>query len=108
MGNHDVGRAMSAAARGFWAGNGDAPVNKEKALAVLNAAGEDYIGADAEFDDDLTEATPLSRLVAIAFDATPEELSDLRGERDEGRVEDGGELWYDGPERRFRDHFKFC
>lgn len=75
---------------------------------MLDAAGEDYIGADAEFDDELTTETPLSRLVAIAFDATPDEIADLKGELDEGRVEDSGELWYDGPYRRFSDHFKFC
>ncbi len=63
------------------------------------------MGADAEFDDELIGETPLSRLVAIAFGATDEELADLRGEL-EG--EDAGELWYDGPETRFREHFKFC
>lgn len=108
MGNHDVGRAMSAAAKGFWAGNGDAPVTKEKALAVLDAAAEEFIGADAEFDDELHEETPLSRLVEIAFDATDDEKADLRGEFDEGRVEDVGELWYDGPYTRFSERYKFC
>ncbi|MGB3042491.1 MAG: hypothetical protein WBB98_04835 [Xanthobacteraceae bacterium] len=108
MGNHNVGRAMSAAAKAFWAGNGDAPVTKERALAVLDAAAEDFIGADAEFDDELWEVTPLSRLVAIAFDATPDELADLRGELDEGRIEDSGELWYDGPHSRFSKRYRFC
>jgi hypothetical protein len=95
MGNHDVGRAMAAAAEGFWAGNGDAPVTKEKALAVLDAAASRFIGADAEFDDELIGETPLSRLVAIAFDATAEEFADL-------------ELWYDGPYTRFSDRYRFC
>lgn len=108
MGNHDVGRAMSAAARGFWAGNDDRAVSKDRALAVLDAAAEDYIGADAEFDEELSTDSPLSRLVAIAFDATPEEIADLKGESEEGRIEDGGELWYDGPYRRFADRYKFC
>lgn len=108
MGNHDVGRAMASAAEGFWAGNGDAPVTKEKALAVLDAAAKRWIGADAEFDDELISETPLSRLVAIAFDATPDEVADLRGEFDGGRVEDHGELWYDGPYKRFRQRYKFC
>lgn len=107
MGNHDVGRAMAAASEGFWAGNGDAPVSKERALAVLDAAGKRFIGADAEFDDELNEETPLSRLVAIAFDATPDEIADLKGEYacDEDAV---GMLWYEGPEKRFRARYEFC
>lgn len=105
MGNHDVGRAMASAAEGFWAGNGDAPVAKEKALAVLDAAAKRWIGADAEFDDELHEETPLSRLVAIAFDATPEELADLKGELP---GDDCGEVWYDGPVTRFSERYKFC
>lgn len=108
MGNHDIGRGMAAAARTFWIANGDAPVSPEKALAALEAAAEDYIGGDAEFDDELTMETPLSRLVAIAFEATADELADLRGENDEGDADDGGMLWYDGPYRKFSDHFKFC
>lgn len=108
MVNHNVGRAMAAGSVGFWAGNGDAPVTKEKALAVLNAVGADYIGADAEFDDEMCTWTPLSQLVSVAFDATPDEIADLKGELDEGRIEDAGELWYDGPYSRFSAHFKFC
>lgn len=99
---------MSAAARVFWIAVGDREVTKELALEAIDAAGEDYVGADAEFDDALYEETPLSRLVAIAFDATPEEIADLKGEREEGRIEDAGELWYDGPVSRFRAHFQFC
>jgi len=107
MGNHDVGRAMSAAAKAFWAGNGDAPVTQEKALAVLDAAAEDFIGADAEFDDELIDETPLSRLVAIAFEATPDEVADLKGEYpcDDG---DAGMLWYEGAQSRFSERYKFC
>ena len=107
MGNHDIGRGMSAAAKAFWIAMGDVEPTKEVALAALDAAGEDYVGGDAEFDDELVEWSPLSRLVAIAFDATPEEIADIKGEREEGRIEDAGELWYDGPYRRFSDHFEF-
>ena len=103
MGNHDVGRAMSAAAKGFWAGNGEAPVTKDKALAVLDAAAEDFIGADAEFDDELRGDTPLSRLIAIAFEATP----DLLASRD-GELDDDGEGWYEGSQRQFSERYKFC
>lgn len=107
MGNHDVGRAMASAAEGFWAGNGDAPVLQDKALAVLDAAASRWIGADAEFDDEFMGPTPLSRLVAIAFDASKDEMDDLHGEYP---CEDGdtGMLWYEGPERKFRDRYKFC
>lgn len=97
---------MAAAARVFWLANGDAEVTKEKALAALEAAAEDYIGADAEFDDELYEVTPLSRLVAIAFEATPAEMDDLMGKLDDD--DDAGELWYSGPVSRFNAHFKFC
>lgn len=112
MGNHAIGRAMAAAARGFWAGNGDVEVPKDRALAVLDAAAEDYIGGDAEFDDELSTWTPLSRLVAIAFEATPEEIADLKGEDASGKRdeddEDNGMLWYDGPYSRFSKRYKFC
>jgi hypothetical protein len=108
MGNHDVGRAMASAAEVFWLAMGDTKPTKEQALAALDKMGERWRGADAEFDDELHEVTPLSRLVAIAFDATPEEIADLDGTRDFGRVEDAGELWYDGPVTRFRKHFEFC
>ena len=107
MGNHNVGRAMMAAAQGFWAGWGEEPVSKEMALAVLDAAAKEFIGADAEFDDYLNEETALSRLVAIAFEATPDEVADLKGEYS-CEEDDVGMLWYEGPERRFRDRYKFC
>lgn len=107
MGNHAVGRTMAAAAKAFWIGNGDQTVSKETALSVLDVAAEGYIGADAEFDDEFLGETPLSRLVAIAFDATPDEIADLKGEYP---CEDGdtGELWYAGAQTRFRDHYQFC
>ncbi len=108
MGNHDVGRAFAASAKVFWLAMGNNKPTKEQALAALDAVGEEYRGADAEFDDELHEVTPLSRLVAIAFDATPDEMADLDGSRDFGRVEDAGELWYDGPVTRFRKRYRFC
>lgn len=102
MGNHDVGRAMAGAAEAFWVGNGDAPVTKEKALSVLDAAGLRWVGTDAEFDDEFLGETPLSRLVAIAFDATPEQIDDLKNATAEG------EAWFDGPYSAFRQRYKFC
>jgi hypothetical protein len=102
MGNHDVGRAMAAAARTFWIANGDAPPTKEKALAALDAAAEHFHGADAEFDDELYDETPLSRLVAIAFDATPEEIKN----RDHPEADNSA--WYDGPLTRFSERYRFC
>lgn len=66
----------------------------------LRVVGERYRGADAEFDDELNDhTTPLGRMVAIAFEATPEELEP--GDEDEDR-------WFDGPYKRFSSHFDFC
>jgi hypothetical protein len=120
MGNHEVGRAMCAVAKGYWAGRAHAfppdgsaerdegtipPPSKEEALAVLDAAAEEFRGADAEFDDELAFDSPLSRLVAIAFEATEKEIGSRDGH--EG-YEDDGEAWYDGPETRFRSRYEFC
>lgn len=102
MGNHDVGRAMAAGAKGFWAGRGDNPVKPEDAMAVLDAIAEDFRGADAEFDDEFFGETPLSKLVAVAFEATPEQLAS----RDEDI--DDGEAWYEGVYRRFSQRYEFC
>ena len=79
MGNHDVGRAFSAAADVFWivCGEGEEPA-KEMTLRALEAVGEYFQSSmDAEFDDALyTHTTPLGRMVAIAFDAMPDEMLD--------------------------------
>lgn len=108
MGNHDVGRGMAAAARVFWLAMGDRKPTKEQALAALDAAAEEYRGADAEFDDELHEETDLSRLVAVAFDATPEEIASLKGELASESEDDTGIAWYDGPETKFRERYEFC
>jgi hypothetical protein len=100
MGNHDVGRSMASAAEVFWTmvPEGTAPT-KEQAMKALDAAGRRFRGADAEFEDELVDhTTPLGRMVAIAFEATPEEMD----------VDPEGEAWYEGPYTRFRDHFEFC
>lgn len=99
MGNHDVGRALAAAAKGFWVGNGDAPVTKERALAALDAVAEDFRGADAEFDDHLLPDEPLGRLVGAAFGPWTAE--------DEAADEDG-EAWYEKIRRPFSDRYDFC
>lgn len=99
MGNHDVGRAMGAAARGFWAGNGDAPVTQEKALAVLDAAGEMFRGADAEFDDELFPDEPLGKLVRIAFGPWTDEQQS---------TDTDGEGWYETIECPFHKRYDFC
>lgn len=100
MGNHDVGRAFAAAAEAFYVGNGGRVPQKDVALKALEAAGQFYNGSDAEFDDETVGDTPLNRLIAIAFDATPEEM--------ESRDSDDDGLWYDGPYTRFAKHFAFC
>lgn len=100
MGNHNVGQAFAAAADMFWdmVPSDSTPI-KAVTLNALEKVGERYRGADAEFDDELMDhTTPLGRMVAIAFDATPEETS--------GTAEDN--LWFYGPYMRFRTHFGFC
>jgi hypothetical protein len=98
MGNHDVGRALAGAAEGFWEGRKKA--TKKQALAFLDKVAERWRGADAEFDDELLDGkgTALGRLVALAFDATPEEAA---GGED-------GDLWYEGPYQKFRSRYRFC
>lgn len=100
MGNHHIGRAMGAAARGFWAANGDAPVSKEQALVFLDAAAEGFRGADAEFDDELYPGEPLGRLIAIAFGPWPPEGG--------APPDDDGAGFYEGIERPFKDRYDFC
>lgn len=102
MGNHDVGRSMAAAAELFWHMKGDNAATKEEALAALDIAAQNYHGADAEFDNEFFGETPLSKLVALAFDATQEEIDD----RD--NFTHGGDKWYEGPYKRFSDRYKFC
>jgi hypothetical protein len=107
MGNHDIGRGMSAAARAFWIAMGDAEPTKKTALAALDAAAEDYRGGDAEFDDEMSTYSPLSRLVAVALGASPDEIDDLKGEH-ECKEDEIGMLWYEGPYQKFRKRYKFC
>lgn len=97
---------MAGAAEVYWLAMDDRVPTQAQALAALDKAGERYQGADAEFDDELNEWTPLSRLVAIAFNATPEEIADLKGEGPDS--EDLEMLWYEGPYSRFSKHFRFC
>lgn len=105
MGNHDVGRAMSAGAKGFWAGRGDNPVTPAEAMAALDAVAEEFRGADAEFDDEFFGETPLSKLVALAFEATPEQIASRDGE---GPPDDDGDAWYEGVYRKFSERYNFC
>lgn len=103
MGNHDVGRAMASGAELFWQLKGDASPTKDEALKALDALAFRWRGADAEFDDELMDGTSsaLGKLVALAFDATPEEAAAADDDN-------GGNPWYDGPYQRFRDRYKFC
>jgi hypothetical protein len=92
---------MDSLARGFWAGNGDAPVTKERALAVLDAGAEQWRGADAEFDDHLMPDEPLGRLLMIAFGPwTPED------EAENDRTE--GEHFYEKIRDPFSKRYEFC
>lgn len=99
MGNHDVGRAFAAAADVFWIMSPPGGPSKATTLAALEAVGEHFYSADAEFDDELfDQTTNLGRMVAIAFDAEPHELVESN---------DDGEPWAEGPVTRFREHFNF-
>lgn len=95
---------MAAGAKGFWAGHGDNPVTPAEALAALDAIAEEFRGADAEFDDEFFGETPLSKLVAIAFEATPEQIASRDGEADD----DDGDAWCEGVQSKFSDRYKFC
>jgi len=95
MGNHHVGSAFAAAAKVFWLVLGDNVPTKDLALTALDAVGFD-------------EQTDLSRMVAIAFDATPDDIASLNGELESEAPDFDGEQWYYGPQRRFRDRYKFC
>ncbi len=99
MGNHDVGRAMAAAARAYWRGLGVVVPTRDQALAALDEMAEDFRGADAEFDDELmgAHASPLARLIVIGFEAMPAEV--------EGGPD--GDLWYAVTER-FSKRYGFC
>lgn len=99
MGNHHVGRALEAAAKGFWLGNGETAVTKERALEVIDAIAEEFRGSDAEFDDATYPNEPLGRLMAIAFGPYPEPGAEPDHE---------GEGWYEGIERPFFERYNFC
>jgi hypothetical protein len=98
---------MAAAAKVFWLtkGRGD-EVSQELALKVLDAMAEDYVGADAEFDDELDTETDLSELVAIAFNASDKARGFLKGEDDED--ETCYDEWYATVYRPFRERYRFC
>ncbi len=98
MGNHNVGRAMAATADVFWQLAGPTPT-KAQALAALDAVGNQFRRADAEFDDHTNPDNPLGRLIALAFDATPAEMPD--------GTEDGWDRWYEGPYTRFSQRYDF-
>ncbi len=99
MGNHDIGRGMNAAAKGFWAGrNGQPEPTKEEALKFLDAVGEEWRGADAEFDDYTWPDEPLGRLLNIAF-------GPWNGNEEDDKWMDS---WYDEIETPFRERYDFC
>jgi hypothetical protein len=101
MGNHDVGTAMSTGAAVFWLVNVGTPVDKEKALQVLDVLAGTYRGADAEFDDHTQPDKPLGKLMAIAFG--PWDPGDLKKGSYEYWVKWDEEIW--GP---FSQRYEFC
>ncbi|SRR5258706_10905471 len=110
MGNHDVGRGMNAAAKGFWAGREsgakaatdgypDPALTKEEALKFLDAVAEEWRGADAEFDGYCQPDEPLGRLLVIAF-------GPWNGEGlDEDKYWDD---YYNKIEKPFNQRYDFC
>lgn len=113
MGNHAVGLAMGRAADIWWERRDKSLPTKRKALGALELICGPYRGADAEWEaadpasptcvhpeyDQYTDPDgPIGRLIAIAFDATPAELS-LGDENDCP--------WFDGPFMRFCKYFQF-
>lgn len=103
MGNHDVGRSMASSAELFWHLVNEEEVTPIIAKSALDIAAKPYIGADAEFDDEFIQPTPLSKLISIAFEATETEMKSL-----DGSLDDDGDAFYEGPYRRFSDRYKFC
>ena len=99
MGNHSVGDAIAAGAKGFWFGNGDEPVTKGRALSALDAFAEDFRGADVEFDDHLWPDEPLGRLIGIAFGPWTEE---------DEKANDDGDRWYEKIDKPFCERYGFC
>lgn len=115
MGDHVIGTAMGRAARLYWQTRGDQPrPSQNEALSVLDEICGPYRKRDAEFEsedpanptrthpdyDRFTDPEgPLGRLIAIAFDATPEEMV----------IETEHACpWLDGPETRFDQRYGFC
>ncbi len=112
MGNNLVGLAMGRAARVYWGTRGQQLLPTQvEALAVLDEICSPYKGADAEFEADdpknpdrinpdydrFTDPEgPLGKLIAIAFEATPEEM------------ELETEAWDNGPKTRFDKRYRFC
>ncbi len=84
MGRRDVARALATGARAYIKSTDGREPTRVEALAALTeiAAGLD---TSAGFDDGMLEDTPLRQLVAIAFHATPDEITD----RDSG----DGKVW---------------
>lgn len=118
MGDHRIGEAMQHAATAWWASRSTTPT-KDEALAALDAICGPYRGRDAEFEAtdpehpgsvhlDYEEPTdpegPIGRLIAIAFNATPEEMS--LGDEDECPWLDGVGTVDAGPYARFRNRYQ--
>ncbi len=95
MGNRAIAEMFEAVADIFWSAHGDGVPTRHQALQALDAIGNRFRGADANSSDAMNDpASPLGRMIALAFEATPEEL--VAGS------------WYDGPKTRFRSRYDFC
>lgn len=97
MGNSVVARAFSGIAEMFWQlVPAEPPPGKDVVLRALDAIGKRFSGADADSGDDWHDpSSSLGRMVAIAFDATPDEIAS-----------EDGDAWFDGPLKRFRARYR--
>lgn len=95
MGTVVVADAFDAVAEVFWSRTPpDRPPGRQAALRALDALGKRAHGIDVNTEDAMRDpGSPIGRLIAIAFEATPEEVMDIDG------------AWCEGPVSRFRDRY---
>ena len=103
MGYFAQGDAIVAGAEAYWRGRGGMPAPARKdALAALVGIVGPVVRRTGNYEmrdeDAETSSSPLGRLIAIAFDATPAEMDDTLDEACESPFDVG-------PLQRFQQHF---
>lgn len=97
------GAGLVTAAEAYWLGRGNQRLpNKIEALAALKLITGWICEGSGHFEAqhlrDRSPVSPLGRLIAIAFDGTPEEIASAEV--------GGSEAWFSGPFSRFMSHFE--